>query len=78
VPLSRTVDNLRHDISACNMLIRQVVLVDFFSRPEWKDQRSVTLRLVIQDEHKTLTKEEVDEVIAHVMKLLVQQGAVVR
>jgi phenylalanyl-tRNA synthetase beta subunit len=54
------------------------MLVDFFEKPEWLDQRSLTFRFVIEDHNKTLTKDEVDAIVDRVITQLKSIGATIR
>ena len=45
---------------------------------EWAEKRSVTLRCHIRDEHKTLIKEEIDQVMQKLVSVADELGAVVR
>ncbi|HSW74184.1 MAG TPA: phenylalanine--tRNA ligase subunit beta, partial [Candidatus Limnocylindria bacterium] len=78
MPLQYTVDELMAAVSALSPRIVSVALVDFFTKQEWTDKRSLTLRLTLQDEHKTLTKEEVDQIVIKATDMLTSKGAVVR
>ena len=78
VPVDCTVDSLIKRIKKADKRIVSVSLVDFFEKSEWHNQKSVTLRFVMSDLHKTLTKQEVDlvwDAIAADMKNL---GAIIR
>lgn len=68
LPLRYTVDQVQHLIERAHTNITHVSLVDFFEKPEWQDQRSLTFHFVVQDRHKTLTKQEIDAIctlVAH-------------
>jgi phenylalanyl-tRNA synthetase beta chain len=78
VPLHNTADELRACIAGAHSTIVDVQLVDFFEKDTWKDQRSYTFRFIIQDEHKTLTKAEVDALYDRVVAALHTHGATVR
>lgn len=65
-------------ISTIDKRIVDVTLIDFFSKPEWKDQKAMTLHVEIEDKEKTLTSEEVDAIWNRVIAQLQQQGAVIR
>lgn len=58
--------------------IIEVTLIDFFEKPEWNNQKSMTYRFVISDPHKTLTKPEADEIWDRVAQALIKEGAVIR
>lgn len=78
VPLAVTVDAIKHAIAQADARIIAVQLTDFFEKPEWKDQRSVTVRFTISDTDKTLVKQEIDDVWDSVVKKVSAQGAQVR
>ncbi len=78
VPSTITVDTVRSRIQHVDERIVSAVLIDFFEKPEWVDQRSLTVRLTVQDAHKTLTTQEVDTLIAAVTTMLQSLGAQIR
>jgi len=78
VPLSVTVSQITKDITAVDKTIVNVSLIDFFEKPEWKDQKSITMRFVLQDYTKTLTKPEADAIYDKVTKAMKKLGAEIR
>lgn len=58
--------------------ITEIKLVDFFTKPEWQDARSLTFRITIKDQHKTLFKEEIDAIIESVIECIQGFGATIR
>ena len=78
VPAALTVDDIKTLIAHVDARIVSIRLTDFFEKPEWKDQRSVTVRFTISDADKTLVKEEIDDIWDEVVKKVMQQGAQVR
>lgn len=78
IPVEMTVRELEELIYAIDERIRDVQLVDYYERAEWFSQRAVTLRYKLCDAHKTLTKEEIDQVSNCVAQQLRQKGATVR
>ena len=78
VPQQITVTQLQETVSQADKRIKNVELVDFFEKKEWAGKKSVTLRFVIYDEHKTLTKEEIDSVWNKVVEKVESQGAAIR
>jgi len=78
VPLALTAHELGELIANADKKIVSVQLVDFFEKEEWHEQRSLTFRFVIRDLHKTLIKQEADEVWARVAQGLKRVGAVIR
>lgn len=78
VPHAVTVDSLESTIVQADARVCDIALVDFFEKPEWGDRRSVTLRFVLVDEHKTMTKEEIDDVWNSVVQSVKTLGAEIR
>ncbi|HEB42061.1 MAG TPA: hypothetical protein ENI08_03515 [Candidatus Dependentiae bacterium] len=78
IPLPLTVDRLQRLIKKVDKRIIMVELIDFFEKAGWEDRRSVTFRLIIRDEHKTLTKEEVDLLWSNVVAVMKKEGATIR
>ncbi len=78
VPLSLTVQELTHIIKNVTDHIVQVQLLDLFQKKEWKDHRSLTLRYMMRDAKKTMTKTEVDRIHAHVTKAVESAGVTIR
>lgn len=77
-PRSFTVAKLEETIAPIDVRIRDIALVDIFEKAEWGDRRSVTLRYVIQDDEKTLSKTDIEEIQQAVHAALTTQGAEVR
>ncbi len=78
VPASLRVRDIEHAAAMADGRVVDVIIRDIFEKPEWIDQRSVTVGIVIQDEHKTMTREEIDQVTASVTQAVVALGASVR
>lgn len=77
-PLKVTVEQVQEKILNSNLLIQEVYLVDSFEKPDWIDQKSLTFRFKLVDEHKTLQKEEIEAVLKQVEKNLESVGAQIR
>lgn len=73
-----TVSEIEKAIALADIRIRDVELVDIFEKEEWGDRRSITMRYVIQDDEKTLVREEIDEVQSIVHRAVVALGAEIR
>jgi phenylalanyl-tRNA synthetase beta chain len=58
--------------------VHDVLLLDFFEKPEWGSKRSVTMRYILYDDQKTMTKSEIDAIQESVHKALVKHGAEIR
>ncbi|MFC1845527.1 phenylalanine--tRNA ligase subunit beta [Candidatus Dependentiae bacterium] len=78
VSLEVTVQQIVMEVRATDERVRDVRLVDFFQKEEWQDKKSVTIRFIIQDEEKTLTSEEADQVSVKIAKQLERLGANIR
>jgi len=78
VAASVTVEKVNSIITTADSRITKVLLRDFFQKPEWKDEKSLTFRFIIQDEAKTLTKPEADAIWETVRTKLQAFGATIR
>lgn len=78
VPKQATVDEITHIIVQADKSIVAVQLIDFFEKEEWTTQKSITMRFILHDERKTLTKAEVDAVYDRVIAALTNLGAEIR
>ena len=78
IALKYTSDELTDAIKSVDSRITAVMLIDFFSKPEWKDQKSLAFRVIIQDPEKTLTKQEVDAMWLRVEAQIKKRGATIR
>jgi phenylalanyl-tRNA synthetase beta chain len=78
VPLAVTVDRLQEAIYQSSDLIKKVTLVDMFRKEDWVDTKSLTFNFIMQDEHKTLTSQEVDAIAAGAIQAVQALGAQVR
>lgn len=77
-PLEVSLDQVTVLVRSVDERIKDVVLLDFFHKDEWKDKKSLTIRFVIQDETRTLTGEDADAVCHKVNKKLEQFGVAIR
>lgn len=78
IPLAYTVQQLQTGIATIDETITHVSLVDHFQKPEWQDQKSITLRIVMQDPNATLESSQADTIMHKVTAYLSNQGAVIR
>ncbi len=78
VPKEATVEEITTVIAQADKSIVAIQLIDFFEKPEWITQKSVTMRFILHDERKTLTKAEVDVVYDRVIVALTNLGAEIR
>lgn len=58
--------------------ITKVTLLDFFEKEEWGNKKSLTFRIAIYDEHKTLVKTEVDQIYQNIVVEIEKLGGVIR
>lgn len=78
VPIQVTADEITKIIAQTNSLIAEVALIDFFAKDSMPDKRSLTFRCVLQDQTKTLTSQEAEDVWQSVVKNLEKLGATIR
>lgn len=78
VPVEVTVAQIQEAIARANKEIHSVELQDFFTKEEWEDQKSITMRFTITDREKTLTKQHVDTIFQEVVHELQKVGATIR
>ncbi len=78
IPLSATVQSLRDALKKIDVKISQVDLLDFFEKPEWKDQKSLTFRITLVDPNATMTTAQADTIMNAVNAYLQKQGATIR
>ncbi len=78
IPVGITAASLQKEVAQLDGHITQVSLVDFFQKPEWQDQKSVTLRLVLQDVRATMASATADQIMSTVSQYLTKQGGTVR
>lgn len=75
VPEAVTVDELQRALAQVDGRIIAIELRDFGMQ---QDKRSITMRFTMVDQHKTLSKEEIDEVWEGAKKAVAALGAEVR
>lgn len=78
VPGLLTVDELVACIKNTSSIIVDVKLIDFFTKPEWADKRSLTFRCKLLYPEKTMTAQEVNDIMGQVEKILLSMGAQIR
>lgn len=78
IPLSYSAKVLKDELANLDLTIKKVELVDHFQKPEWQDQKSITLRIVMQDSKATLESTAADAIMNRVTKHLAALGAVIR
>jgi phenylalanyl-tRNA synthetase beta chain len=75
---SVSTDTLIHIIKEVDKRIENIILIDFFTKPEWKDQKAMTFHVEIGAREKTLVSDEVEQIWNRVIVQLQQEGAVIR
>lgn len=78
LPLECTAQEVINSIQSVDERISTVQVVDFFQKKEWIDQKALTARFVLTDYNKTLTKQEADVVVEHIITQLQNLGATIR
>lgn len=78
VPLVITVDQLLDAVRKSDVHIIDVMLIDVFEKAEWGNQRSITLKFIISDPEKILSKEETETIWEKVAYNLKSVGAQIR
>lgn len=78
VPLSITVNQLKQEFLLVSDLIYKVELIDFFEKDEWQKDRSLTFRLWMQHQDRTLEKEDIDKAWQYAVDRAKNLGAVLR
>ena len=73
-----TSDTLTTLIRSVDKRIEVVTLIDFFAKPEWKDQKAMTFHVEMCDKEKTLVADDVEDMWKRVIAQLQEQGAVIR
>ncbi len=78
MPIAQTAAQVMALIGDCDDRITQVQLIDFFEKDEWKEYRSLTLRVTIVDREKTLLGSDVDTIMETIIMALKAQGGTIR
>jgi len=78
VPFAVTSDKLYHAIKNAHKNVIEVKIIDFFEKPEWQDHRAVTVRYTMSDQQKTMTKSDIDEIVASVAAALKEYNVEIR
>ena len=78
IPLAATVKELRQGLRKLDSKIEAATLLDFFEKPEWKDQKSLTFRITMVDPAATMTTAQADAIMKKVTEYLQKHGASIR
>ncbi|NBX78681.1 phenylalanine--tRNA ligase subunit beta [bacterium] len=78
LPYTVSVASMLEQLQQAHQLITQVILLDSFEKPEWKEQRSLTFRYTMQHEQKTLHHADIAQVEQAILQIISQKGGTVR
>jgi len=78
VPASATVDELKKVIALVDKKISNIELIDFFTKPEWHNQKAVTFHVEMQDTTMTLTHDAIESMWERIIIQLQNYGAIIR
>lgn len=78
VPYEVTVADLEQALAHVDVRVKDIAIVDVFEKDEWRGQRSVTMRCRLQDDEKTMTKEEIEQLQKAFHAAVVRLGVTVR
>lgn len=78
VPLTLETQQIQTSLRNASSLVTSVQLIDFFEKEEWGDARSLTFRLWLSDQEKTIEKAVVDQVWQTAVALVEKLGAKIR
>lgn len=78
VPFAVTSDRLCAAIKKAHEAIVDVRVVDFFEKPEWQNHRAITVRYTMSDQHKTMTKSDIEGIVANVAAALKEYNVEIR
>lgn len=78
VPLTLETQLIQAQLHHASPLVNSVQLIDFFEKEEWGSVRSLTFRLWLSDQEKTLEKEHIDAVWQAATGIVEQIGAKIR
>jgi phenylalanyl-tRNA synthetase beta chain len=78
VPATLTVRAIEDLVQSVDARICKVTLIDFFVGQDATERKALTVRFVLQDTTKTLTKDEADEVTHVIIDKLQSAGATIR
>ncbi len=68
VPCSITTEKLGQTLYKAVPFIKEIMLIDHFSKKEWGAERSLTFRLILQKQDASLSKEEFDKALSCAVK----------
>lgn len=77
-PLHVTVEQCEQTLSAADVRVQQITLMDTFQKDDWGQQRSLTFKCIVQDYEKTLESDDIHAIQARLHKAIENLGATVR
>jgi len=78
IPISLTVQQIIDIIMKSSPYVIWAELIDFFEKKEWLHHRSITVRCILSDQEKTMTKEDIDSIHHTIVQQLSQYEAEIR
>ncbi|MFH0898477.1 MAG: phenylalanine--tRNA ligase subunit beta [bacterium] len=78
VPLTLTTKALEISLKNVSKMITKVALIDFFEKEEWTENRSLTFRVWLSSQEKTLERDNIETVRLAAIKATQTQGAKLR
>ena len=78
IPKNSMVKELESQIMNIDGRIESVTTIDFFESNKWKDSRSLTLRITMNDKKEPIDKNNADALMADVVSYLEKMGATIR
>lgn len=77
-PYSKTTEQFIEQFLSADPRIILVELKDMFEQKAWKDQRSLTFRITLNDATKTMTSDEINGIMQTIQQIAAREGATVR
>lgn len=78
VPFAVSSDKLCAAIKNAHKNILDVNVIDFFEKPEWPNNRAVTVRYTMSDLEKTMTKQDLEAIVTSVTQALKEYHVEIR
>lgn len=78
VPHALMMTQLETLIKNISSIIRRVQIIDMFEQSTWQEHKGLTLRVWMQKEDNTLTKQEIDEIWRQVIAAVQGVGCIIR
>lgn len=78
IPNFLTVYELSEVLQSVDNKIKKVSLVDYYEKEEWGDKKSLTFKIKVYDENKTLVKDETDQIYQKIVTAIEKLGGSIR